>query len=281
MRSESLKNIVRAAVPRELRNWLRSPSRSLEWLWDSARFSFGNTIALELVSGLTIACHPAAYKIFRNAQIEDPEQRDEFTNFISHCSDKMLLFDVGAHWGVFSLAAALKGATVVAMDPSRTATRMITVQSEINKCKDRISVLESAASDAAGFIEMLGAGVFTAGYFRVSHGRMKKDLTTVRSTTIDKLSETFGYPTHIKIDVEGYEIAALRGAHATLEHKSPLLFLELHNEIIAHDGGQPEATLEFLSDHGYVTLALDGSKLSRGAILGKPIIRVVARKEQP
>lgn len=279
MQSETLKDIVRATVPRELRNWLRSPSRSLKWLWDSARFSLGKTRVLELAPGLTIVCHPAAYTIFRNAQIGDPEQREEFKNFLSYCSDNMVFFDVGAHWGVFTLAAALKGAAVVAMDPSPTAAHMIALQSAMNKCEDKIRVLESAASNVSGSINMLSSGVFTAGYFRVATGRMSRDLTTIRSVTIDEISARFGPPTHIKIDVEGYEIAALRGAQFTLKNDYPLLFLELHNEMIATDGGNPEETLDFLSEHGYETIALDGRKISRIEILEKPIIRVVARRE--
>jgi FkbM family methyltransferase len=279
MQSEALKNIVRATVPRELRNWLRSPSRSLKWLWDSTRFSLGKTQTLELVPGLTIVCHPAAYTIFRNAQIDDPEQSEEFKNFLSYCSDKMVLFDVGAHWGVFTLAAALKGAAVVAMDPSPTAAHMIEIQSAINKCKDKIRVLKSAASDVSGSINMLSSGVFTAGYFRVASGRMTKELTTIRSVTIDEISERFGPPTHIKIDVEGHEIAALRGARITLKNNCPLLFLELHNEMIAADGGNPEETLDLLRNHGYKTIALGGNKISRDEILEKPIIRVIARRE--
>jgi hypothetical protein len=69
----TLETVIRAAVPRGVRNWIRSPSKSAEWLWDSAQFSLGITESLEISPNLTIACHPSAYKIFRRDQVQDPE----------------------------------------------------------------------------------------------------------------------------------------------------------------------------------------------------------------
>ena len=40
------------------------------------------------------------------AQIADVEQAEEFRSFVRHCSKAMFLFDIGAHFGVFSLTVA-------------------------------------------------------------------------------------------------------------------------------------------------------------------------------
>lgn len=278
MQSDRFKNIIRVAVPRPVRNWLRSPSKSTEWLWDSAQFSLGATKTLELLPGWFLKCHPYAYKVYHEAQIADPEQSLEFRNFTSHCAANMLLFDIGAHFGVFSLAAAHYGGRAIAVDPSPMAMRMVTTEVSLNSCRDRIQTLQAAVSDAKGVMEMLTSGVFSAGYFRVANGRLKKDLTRTRATTIDEMAFSYGVPTHIKIDVEGYEAAVLRGARDILSRASPLLFVELHNEMVAADGGDPNAALEELERYRYATFSLEGGEISPGAILQQPIIRVVAKR---
>jgi FkbM family methyltransferase len=279
MQSDLLKAIVRTAVPRQVRNWLRSPSKSAEWLWHSTLFRLGATRTLDLSSGFSMVCHPHAYKLIYDAQIRDSEQHEEFLNFLPHCCDRMLLFDIGAHYGVFSLAAAHFGGTAIAADPSPTATRMIETEAALNGWSSRIHILRNAVSDKNGVMDMLTSGVFSAGYYKVVKGRSKRDLTATQALTIDQIACQFGAPTHIKIDVEGHEAAVLRGARRVLRQASPILFLELHNEMIASEGGDPSAALDELSSLGYEVFTLNGEKINRSAILDRPLIRVTSRRE--
>jgi FkbM family methyltransferase len=272
-----LKNAVRRVVPRATRNWLRSPSKSLEWLWDAARFFLRNTGSLEISPNSYLACHPRAFKIFRRDQINDPEQSVEFRNFISYCSSAMLLYDVGAHFGIFSLVAAYFGGKAIAVDPSPEAVGMIEIQRALNKSTDRVQTLRAAVSDVDGVIAMLSSGVFSDGYFKVDGQRPESELTQVQAVTIDQMTLKFGIPTHIKIDVEGHEAAVLRGARATLLQYSPILFVELHNEMVISAGENPCAVLDELTALGYHTFALDGNYIDTKSILAKPIIRIVAK----
>ena len=278
MRSERLKDAVRRMVPRSTRNWLRSPSKSAEWLWDSTRFFFGNTESLEISTSSSIVCHPRAYKVFRRDQLDDPEQSAEFRSFLSYCSNAMLLFDVGAHFGIFSLAAACVGGKAIAVDASPIASRMIRIQASLNNYTNKVQILCAAVSDANSVIDMLDAGVFSNGYFKATRQRPKSELTQVHAVTIDHMALQFGAPTHIKIDVEGHEAAVLRGAGTTLDHYSPILFLELHNEMVVSAGDNPSAPLDELARLGYETFALSGEGIGRTAILDRPIIRIVARR---
>ena len=211
------------------------------------------------------------------AQVEDPEQAPEFQNFFSHCSQGMSLFDVGAHFGIFSLAAAHFGGIALAIDPSLEALRMVNVQASLNNCSDRIRTIRAAASDNSGGIDMLAGGVLSDHYFVVSKGRNQSELTHLDTVTVDELSLKFGPPSHLKIDVEGYEAAVLRGARTTLKNSAPLVFLELHNEIVASNGGDQNAALNELSNLGYQVFGLDGKPASREIIFRKPITRVVAK----
>ncbi|MGD0305326.1 MAG: FkbM family methyltransferase [Candidatus Acidiferrales bacterium] len=274
--SSALKNIVRSAVPRSVRNWLRSPSRSAEWLWDSAAFSLGQTKTLQLAPNVSLLCHPHFYKVVETAQIHDPDQAEEFRSFLSHCSARMFLFDIGAHFGVFSLALAQFGGKAVAADPSPIATKMIETEVALNKCGDRVRVLQAAVSDVNGEMGLVSSGTFSEGYFKVEQGRLASDLTPTQALTVDQMSVRYGAPTHVKIDVEGHEAAVLRGAKETIAKHSPLLFLELHSEMVRDGGGDPNETLNLVESAGYRTFDVAGQPIGRDGIFSKPIIRIVA-----
>src|ERR1700691_4769990 len=277
--NETLKNGVRKLIPRTTRNWLRSPSKSMDWLWDSARFLCGSTKTLEIFPGAHLICHPRAYKVYRRDQVDDVDQCAEFRSFVSHCNNNMLLYDIGAHFGIFSLAAAWFGGRAVAIDPSPEAIKMIRIESTLNSCADRISVIHGAVSDSNGVIDMLSSGVFSNGYFKVANQRPKSEMTPVQAVTVDRMNLEFGPPTHIKIDVEGYEAAVLGGARTTLGQFSPILFLELHNEMIISAGENPCLALDELTALGYNAFAPDGRSIDAKSILAKPIVRIVAKRE--
>jgi FkbM family methyltransferase len=267
-------------VPRTVRNWLRSPSKSAEWLWDSFCYRAGATKELMLLPDWALVCHPRVYKTFLRSQLTDPEQTAEFQSFVRYCNDSMCLFDIGANFGVFSFVAAHFGGMAVAVDPSPISTRIIRLQTELNGYERSIRIVEACASDTMGETEMLSSGVFADGYFRIAPGRSSRELTRRKAVTIDQLAEQFGPPTHIKVDVEGYEAAVIRGARGTLIRHSPLLFLELHNEMIRSEGGNPGAVLDDLERIGYEMSFIEGSPIDRSSISRTPICRLVGKSRQ-
>jgi len=115
-RQISLKRVVRAVTPRTMRNWLRSPARSAEWILDGLQFACGVSRDLEIAPGWHLKCHPRAYRVFLRDQVIDEVQRAEFRNFLRYCEGGMRLFDIGVHFGVFSLAAVHAGGQAVAVD---------------------------------------------------------------------------------------------------------------------------------------------------------------------
>jgi len=142
-----------------------------------------------------------------------------------------------------------------------------------------IHVVHAAVTASNGSLQMLSSGVFSDGYFKFAAERPQRELTKVPAITVDELTRRFGAPTHIKIDVEGHEAAVVAGAKETLKNHAPHLFIELHNELIVKDGGDPHAALSELYDAGYNTFSLAGIPLDRTAILQQPIIRVVAKTD--
>jgi FkbM family methyltransferase len=271
-------------VPRGLRNWIRAPGKSLGWGWQQARYLLGRRDLLEIRPGLRLVSHPLAYRHSYFAQTEDAEQAAEFNAFIAHCTPGMVLFDLGAHFGLFSLAALHYGgpsARAVAVDASPTATRMIRTQARLNHLADRLHVVCACVCDTVGTRDMVAIGPLADGYF--TPPTLETPLSEVTATpavTLDGLVEQTGLrPTHVKIDVEGFEEAVLRGGRRLLTgSEAPLLFLELHCELIRTQGRDPAGVLAVLNESGYRLFDFGGVQADPTALLSRALVRFLAKK---
>ena len=281
------KALARALIPRRFRNWVRSPARSLWWARDHLAHLLGQDQLVDIRAGWTVRCHPAAWRLAYRAHVEDPEQVPELDAFITHCTTGMVLVDAGAHFGLFSLAALHYGgreAVAVAVDPSPAAARMLRVQARLNGVEGQLTIIQAAVAARDGTIALVDAGIGSAAYFvqpERQHGVAER--TSVPAVTVDSVAAGLrSPPTHLKIDVEGFEAEALRGARKTLAcPHPPLLFLELHNEIVVRAGGDSGESLAILENCGYAVFDPSGARLDRDAILSRPLVRVMARRSRP
>jgi hypothetical protein len=84
-----------------------------------------------------------------------------------------------------------------------------------------------------------------------------------------------GPPTHLKIDIEGFEVEAIEGGLRALKVHRPLLFLELHTKILRRRGHHPERLLATLQECGYRRFELGGAPASFGDIVADDVARIV------
>ena len=161
------------------------------------------------------------------------------------------------------------------------AVRFIRTQAELNQVSERLHTLEAAMSDKVGLQSMVSVGILSSGYYvHPSEDHTPGELTSTPTTTVDQLVQELDLrPTHVKIDVEGDELAVINGACQVLSREhAPLLFVELHNEMVRQNGGHPQETLSRLRSFGYQTFATNGDVLDDQTILESRLIRIVARK---
>ncbi|HEU0047711.1 MAG TPA: FkbM family methyltransferase, partial [Nitrososphaera sp.] len=278
------KRLARILVPREVRNWLRSPTNSMGWAWAQAKYLVGAKHVVQMRPGWSLICHPAAFRFAYFSQNDDPDQVAEFDCFIKEITPGAVLFDIGAHFGLFSLAALHYGGAnsiALAVDPSPIAAQLIKKQARLNGVSNRFHIVQAAVSDRMGWQSMVSVGILSSGYFvPPSTEHTASELTQTRTTTLDRLVEEFNLlPTHVKIDVEGYELGVISGGVKLLSRdNAPLLFIELHNEIVRQNGGSPTEMLRLLRTLSYEIFATNGDRIDDQEILNRPLIRIVAKR---
>jgi FkbM family methyltransferase len=208
---------------------------------------------MEIRTGWQINCHPICAPSFAVFD-EDPQQRAELDQFIANCSAGMQLIDVGAHWGIFVLAALHyggEGTRVLCIEPSRPASKTLKINIHLNGDDDRVQIVMAAAGSENNYLKMLTTGAGGAD-FMVTPSEERPDAVLVQQRTINDICrQTRFTPTHIKIDVEGREEEVINGAEEVIKDCRPIIFMELHGDIIRAAGGDPRNLPLRLEQLGY------------------------------
>jgi FkbM family methyltransferase len=160
-----------------------------------------------------------------------------------------VVYDVGAASGFYTVMAAqrlgLQG-LVIAFEPRPDNAERVRYNAGLNGFS-HVETLELALSDHEGAARFsLGADANRGGLMAQHADPSGSPTIEVRTATIDRLVGECRIPAPhvIKMDIEGAEVEALRGARRTLSEHRPILLIEMH-------GRGPEVE-ELLRAHGYV-----------------------------
>jgi FkbM family methyltransferase len=143
--------------------------------------------------------------------------------------------DVGANVGAYAvLLGQWVGASgrVYAFEPSPVAFRGLVRHIALNAQDGVVTPVAAAVADRDGTGDLIVAD--TAGESRLADGIERRRTMSVSTVTIDSFCAREGLlPSFIKIDVEGAELAVLRGARETIRRRRDALalFVELHPSI--------------------------------------------------
>jgi FkbM family methyltransferase len=179
---------------------------------------------------------------------------DEFIEVVCDLLDEHragVAIDVGANFGCWTLPLSKHSVRVVAFEPQKCCADLITRSIEAGSIGN-VRVENKAVGANAGIVMVPQLDIETAGNFGgislVSEndqqpGSPKKPVPMLDLDSYD----SGGQVSFIKIDVEGGEVAVLRGAARVIARDRPIMMMEMDHK--ATDLGELEG---FLIKAGYV-----------------------------
>ncbi|WP_234698893.1 FkbM family methyltransferase [Poriferisphaera corsica] len=179
--------------------------------------------------------------------------------------DVDVFVDVGANIGYFSCFARNRGVKVVAIEPLQKNFQHLCENMYLNGWDD-IDLFSFGLSDRRGVEVMYGASSTGASFIEKWAGASSKFKRFAAMTTLDRLieEEYLGSKHLIKMDIEGYEYHALRGANRVIEGdqesgEKPIWLIEITMNEYHPDGVNPcfLRTFELFFESGYRCLLLD------------------------
>ena len=205
------------------------------------------------------------------------DEVDEFVTSMKLASSKKTLWDIGAYFGLFSLAFALgrEGRRAFAFEPNPISRAKFKECLKLNPTA-RIEVFDSPVGLRGEVVEFSSGTFFTAAA-GLSLRPDEKDLTQIETVSVDQLIEkNFEPPDFIKIDVEGLELDVLQGARKLLLEKKPLLSMELHPGLLHQRGTSALAIAQYLEDLGYVCYTAKVKRVKRAYLERRDNFRLFA-----
>jgi FkbM family methyltransferase len=181
------------------------------------------------------------------------------------------VLDLGGHVGTFSLAAAALGCRVACIEAAPENAALL-LASVARNGFDHMHVIQAVATDHEGTLPFLPNGPWGT----VSNTAVARSPAliygtelapvTVRALTIDGLLGELRWDRvdFIKVDVEGSEVAAIRGMSQLLARPgSPLLLYESNGHALHFFGETPVRLHSGLQKLGYTSYQLEPGRLVR------------------
>jgi FkbM family methyltransferase len=222
-------------------------------LWNAlqgqiVRVSWIDGIKLDLRMGTDIA-----RLVFLAGEI-DP---NEFSFLADVLKPGMCVVDVGANEGLFTLFFRKRvgpGGRVIALEPSEREVIHLKRNLRINRFLD-VDVVPLAIGDHVGRASLSLAEAGHAGHnaLGIPAAPWVSVVDQVEVSTLDTLSDARNWPRIdlIKMDIEGSELRALRGADRLLARDRPMLLLEAEQESLSLRGASFSELLSWLATRKY------------------------------
>lgn len=216
--------------------------------------------------------------LFRNFSKWGEKINPEFNVIIDECKKKKVIFDIGAHIGLFTLPISRNISdygTVYAFEPATKEFSYLLHHLEINKIKNvkpinAVVGLQSNSevdfyeyNDETGLSSMLDY-----------YGNARK--TCKKQISVDSFCEENNViPDLIKIDVEGAELDVIQGASKIIMKHNPQLFVSIHPLRLGTMGKNKDDFFGLLDKIGYALYTLEGNQTSvfeSGEFILKPML---------
>jgi FkbM family methyltransferase len=245
---ERLAGRFRSAVARTPA-W-RPIKHAYEWL---LAWMAGTAFVSTLPGGERVRLEPAHRQLAWNVE--------EYAAFKAAVRPGSTVLDIGANLGAYTVLFAQwvrPGGRVYAFEPAPESRSGLERQLALNRAAAEVSVRAEAIAATSGVRQFRASGL--RGDNRL--GPPSDDAIDVPAISIDEFCAREGIqPDVIKIDVEGAELEALRGARRTIARAGGRLslFMELHPSIWAQTGMTRADVEAELREQGLALERIDGS----------------------
>jgi len=245
---KSLYSITKATIIHQVG---RVPFLGATLRWFARRYPEGSIVTIK--SG-----YLAGYKWMRSHRDVNAYWVGDYELPIQKCLIRDLkpgdvFYDIGANAGFFSLLGSKcvgPQGHVFAFEPLPENIETLKSNLDLNEIKN-CTVVEAAVCDSVGTVGFCQGPHTSMAYIKRQGNDGQKSML-VKALTLDEFAKTERPPNLIKMDVEGAEILALRGASALLKSATPPRFLiELHGDTVAAQAR------EILEKSGYWLYTLD------------------------
>jgi FkbM family methyltransferase len=178
-------------------------------------------------------------------------QREEWNDLVA-LLDLMetgsLLIDIGANIGLWTLVGATKG-EVIAVEPNPRTYQMLVENIKLNGVGEKVTAIHAAVASELGEVSF---------NCQAEHNLSSIDHTNqsdvrVSAITLDSLltSKFSANGLVIKMDTEGYEMAALLGASKTLLIRNLNLIIEFNTTLLESKVLNDWSVYQHLRNHGF------------------------------
>ena len=182
-----------------------------------------------------------------------------------HLTPGGVAVDVGANCGLFTLVAARAVGPlgrVIALEPSPREFARLQANVALNDFRQVICHAAAATASPGPVMLRIAEPPFgghntLAGEFSYEAVKLA-ELCETPGETLDALLQDEARCDLIKLDVEGAELHALRGADSTLSRLRPKLLLEINPGALAGHGTRSTEISAWLAERGYDIYGIDG-----------------------
>ncbi len=227
-----------------------------------------------------IVLDESTLKAVRSHWVQAGQEMRELAAFKKVARGRSCFVDIGAAQGIYAAAfCALTGGRAFAFEPSPSMFDELEALIDLNPGFS-ITPCKTALGAATGHQRVQSFGAQFRGVNSAA-----ADAQTMNVETLDSFAERNGLaPELVKIDVEGMELAVLRGGAKTFRRSVEVIMLEVHPKMLL--GGESVSDLQaLLDDAGFKLLTLDLAPLtdlagylsSRGRAL-RPAVNIVCQK---
>ena len=167
-----------------------------------------------------------------------------------------LFIDIGANLGIFSIMVAVTtGARVIAIEPSPSSSSIFKRHIALNELMDRITLIEACAGNA-NRVAFIKNTVDMDNFIVLDSADLQSGMAKIPMIQIDDVVDGT-IPCVMKMDVEGFEMQALKGATKLLGSQNLQAITVEISDFSNRFGVSPEETQKFIGTFGFTAVAYD------------------------